>query len=225
MTKLPRKGPAVVAAFLSAMIFAAAPRAAEKHPTAPPIPTKVRFSSDLNASIAEAGESGKLVMVDVYTDWCYWCRKLDSGAYSEQGVADAVKRDFIAVKLNPEKDAGGKEFAKKYEVKGYPTILFLNRQGEEVHRLVGYAPPANFLNELRAARKKSAAYACSVAPAPSNAKPAAKCPVTGETIAKITNDTPRSIYQGKTYLFCCPGCKTKFDKDPAKYMKAVKTRT
>jgi YHS domain-containing protein len=29
-----------------------------------------------------------------------------------------------------------------------------------------------------------------------------------------------SIYQGKTYYFCAPGCKRDFDKDPQKYVKA-----
>ncbi len=30
----------------------------------------------------------------------------------------------------------------------------------------------------------------------------------------------KSIYQGKTYYFCSPGCKQDFDKDPQKYIKA-----
>ncbi len=31
----------------------------------------------------------------------------------------------------------------------------------------------------------------------------------------------KSIYQGKTYYFCSPGCKQDFDKDPQKYIKAA----
>lgn len=44
------------------------------------------------------------------------------------------------------------------------------------------------------------------------------CPVTGERF-KVTEQTLTSEYEGKTYYFCCPGCKPKFDKAPAKYVK------
>lgn len=36
-----------------------------------------------------------------------------------------------------------------------------------------------------------------------------------EKTAKLKSD-----YKGKTYYFCAPGCKKKFDSDPAKYAKA-----
>lgn len=259
MTTLIRRLPALAAALMSAAILAPASHAGAKKATLPSVETKVKFTKDLKGALAESQKTGKLVLVDVYTDWCYWCRKLDTGAYSEGGVADAVKKDFIAVKFNPEKDEGGKEFAKTYKVTGYPTILFLNGTGKEIHRKVGWAPPAGFLNELRAARKKlatqtppspatairttrkTAAAGCcapaasaksqratakrTIGKAGSAAAPAkqaaAQCPVTGERIALITSATAKSTFQGKTYYFCCPGCKPKFDKDPAKYVKSA----
>jgi Cu+-exporting ATPase len=46
----------------------------------------------------------------------------------------------------------------------------------------------------------------------------ATCPVMGNEFT-VVKDTPRSEYQGKHYAFCCPGCKPKFDADPAKYTK------
>jgi len=47
-----------------------------------------------------------------------------------------------------------------------------------------------------------------------------KCPVTGRKVADITK-APKSVYQGTNYSFCTPGCKTKFDKQPTKYVKAA----
>lgn len=46
-----------------------------------------------------------------------------------------------------------------------------------------------------------------------------KCAVTGEKIASAAKAGGKSVYKGKTYYFCCPMCKPKFDKDPAKYIK------
>jgi YHS domain-containing protein len=45
----------------------------------------------------------------------------------------------------------------------------------------------------------------------------AKCPVMG-TEFQVTKDTQSSVYKGKTYVFCCGGCKPQFDADPAKYV-------
>ena len=46
----------------------------------------------------------------------------------------------------------------------------------------------------------------------------ATCPVMGGEFV-ITKDSPRSEYKGKHYVFCCAGCKPKFDADPKKYIK------
>lgn len=42
------------------------------------------------------------------------------------------------------------------------------------------------------------------------------CPVTGDKIASVQAAGARSVYKGKIYLFCCPGCKPTFDKNPEK---------
>jgi Cu+-exporting ATPase len=44
------------------------------------------------------------------------------------------------------------------------------------------------------------------------------CPVSGEKFTKKEN-SPSSTYNGKTYYFCCVGCKKMFDKNPEKYIK------
>ena len=52
------------------------------------------------------------------------------------------------------------------------------------------------------------------------AKPApVLCAVTGEAIPNVKT-AEKSVYKGKTYYFCCGGCKPMFDKNPAKYAKA-----
>jgi YHS domain-containing protein len=42
------------------------------------------------------------------------------------------------------------------------------------------------------------------------------CPVKGNPIEA---DSPTVEYNGKVYAFCCPGCDTKFAKNPEKYVK------
>jgi len=45
----------------------------------------------------------------------------------------------------------------------------------------------------------------------------ASCPVSGEGFA-IAANTAHSEFKGKHYYFCCPGCKTQFDKNPDKFL-------
>lgn len=50
------------------------------------------------------------------------------------------------------------------------------------------------------------------------------CPVTGAKIKSIKDAAGHSTYKGVTYYFCCSGCKPLFDKDPAKYVAAMKAK-
>ena len=46
----------------------------------------------------------------------------------------------------------------------------------------------------------------------------AKCAVSGEEFV-VEASSPKAEHEGKTYYFCCGGCKKKFEADPAKYLK------
>lgn len=45
------------------------------------------------------------------------------------------------------------------------------------------------------------------------------CPITGDKIASVKASVGHSAFKGKTFYFCCAGCKPRFDKDPARYAK------
>ncbi len=73
-------------------------------------------------------------------------------------------------------------------------------------------PPA------RAAQAAAATSAPKVFSSPQKVGTRATCPVTGEEFT-ITKDTLHVTHKGKHVYFCCPGCKTPFDKDPDKYVR------
>jgi P-type Cu+ transporter len=62
--------------------------------------------------------------------------------------------------------------------------------------------------------------AIAAAPTKSAKKVEYTCPVLGEKVVDIAH-APKSVYKGKTYYFCCPGCKPMFDKNPEKYIKTA----
>jgi len=99
----------------------------------------------------QAQAQHKFIMVDVYTDWCYWCKVLDKQTYSAKDVGDYAGANFISVKINAEK-GDGVPFAQTNGVHGYPTIIFFDADGKEVDRVVGYQPAETFLVSLQTAR-------------------------------------------------------------------------
>lgn len=88
------------------------------------------------------------VMVDLYTDWCGWCKRLDQDVYTNREVKALAASDFVSIKLNPEKD---KRNGKLFKVTGYPTIIFTDPSGKELHPIVGYLPAERFLGEMKKA--------------------------------------------------------------------------
>ena len=89
----------------------------------------------------------KIILVDFETESCVWCDRLDADTFTDQKVIDFAKQNLISKKIDAEKGDGPKQ-KKKYRVRGYPTILFLDSQGAEIDRIVGYRPPEKFLSEL-----------------------------------------------------------------------------
>jgi thioredoxin-related protein len=57
-------------------------------------------------SLKQAQEKGKtepkILIIDIYTDWCYWCKVMEEKTYSHQEVADYINQHFYAVKFNAE---------------------------------------------------------------------------------------------------------------------------
>jgi thioredoxin-related protein len=109
-------------------------------------------------AFATASREKKLVMVDVYTDWCGWCKRLDKDVYSDAIVKKEVAKYFTAVKLNAESDdmhtVGGKSISERqlagsWQVTGYPTIMFVTPEGEIIQKIPGYVPAKDFTLALR----------------------------------------------------------------------------
>ena len=105
---------------------------------------------DWNSMLKQASKSNKLIFLDCYTSWCGPCKMLAKHVFTVDSVADFFNRNFICVKMDMEKGEGP-ELAKKYNIAAYPTLLFINGNGEQVHTVVGYQKPGKLLAEGRIA--------------------------------------------------------------------------
>lgn len=109
---------------------------------------EINWFTNLESAKAEANARDTIIMVDVYTDWCGWCKKLDEEVYTNPDVV-RFSGTLVNLKVNAEDNAEGTAIAKEHGVSGYPTILFLTADGEEVDRIDGYLEAPSFLAEMQ----------------------------------------------------------------------------
>lgn len=95
--------------------------------------------------LAKAKAENKLVFIDCYAVWCGPCKYMDATIFPDETLGEFHNKHFINIKYDMEKPYGA-VVRKKYDIKAYPSFLYLNGDGEVVHRSVGStANAADFL--------------------------------------------------------------------------------
>lgn len=129
-----------------------------------------KWYDDFDKAVAVAKKEKKDLLVDFTgSDWCGWCIRLHKEVFDHKEFDDGVKDNFVLVALdfprgqeakdkvpNPTRNS---ELQKKYGVRGFPTILLMDVNGE-VYGKTGYAAggPAKYvesLNKMRTVGKKA----------------------------------------------------------------------
>ena len=92
-------------------------------------------------ALKEAKKTGKLIFLDAYTDWCGPCKKMSAHTFTDANVAKLFNSKFINLKIEMEKNPIGPELARKYSIRAYPSLLFIDGDGKVVKYVVGYQNP------------------------------------------------------------------------------------
>ena len=100
--------------------------------------------SSFKEILAKAKKEKKLVFLDAMASWCGPCKMMDKNVFSQKSVGDYYNATFINAKIDMEKGEG-LEIARKYEVRSYPTYLFIDGDGQLITRNLGYMPENTFL--------------------------------------------------------------------------------
>ncbi|MCC6514119.1 MAG: thioredoxin family protein, partial [Geothrix sp.] len=98
------------------------------------------LEQDLERALAKAKAEKKLVLVDIYAEWCAQCKELDEKTWPDAGVKQWIAQNAVAIRIDT--DAKRQDLAAKLQIRSYPTVILLDAEGRELRRLLGFEKPA-----------------------------------------------------------------------------------
>ena len=104
----------------------------------------IDFVMSYDDALAAAKTKNQPVLIDFYTDWCRWCKVLDTVTYIDPLVIE-LSKSVVFAKVNAEVDTVA---AKSNSVRGFPSILIFDSEGKEIDRIVGYLPGPEFVETV-----------------------------------------------------------------------------
>ncbi|RYY27208.1 MAG: DUF255 domain-containing protein [Chitinophagaceae bacterium] len=116
-----------------------------------------------------AKKQHKNVFIDVFATWCVPCKEMDAQVFSRRDVGEYFNKNFVSFKVQMDSTKSdnarvqsfrrdSKQLAKKFAIRGYPTYLFLNENGDLLYKGLGATGAMTFLSIGRAASDPNVSF-------------------------------------------------------------------
>ncbi len=138
-----RKIAAIFALVVGLLTLVAIPGSAT--PTA--VPGAVTWWTRVDEASAEAARKNQLLLVDLYAEWCGWCKKLEKNVFSTPEFAEFAK-DYVLLRVDVEDRAQGSELQARFGARTLPTTLILDGPNILVGLIPGYAPTEQLIAKI-----------------------------------------------------------------------------
>jgi thioredoxin-like negative regulator of GroEL len=132
---------------------------------------------------AEAKQGNKLILVDLWADWCGWCKRMEQEVFPS-AVFQAGTKNYVLLKLDTEDGAEGTKTAASFGVRSLPTFLLLTPDLALAGMVQGYAPAEGFMEKLLEVEDQYFDYQKRVRAEPKSASDRDKLTLTEEMVSR-----------------------------------------
>lgn len=119
--------------------------------------TAGEWLTDPETAFRVAGEREVPLLVDLYAEWCGWCKKLDREVFSTPEF-QRFTEDYVLLRVDVEDGAEGSALQDRYGAVELPTLLVLTPRNSLIGSAVGFHPTAEMTSRIRGARESYAAF-------------------------------------------------------------------
>lgn len=124
---------------LAAILFSLAAEAAP--------PAREAWLDDLETARQKARREDKLLLVDLWADWCTWCKRLDEQVFTSEAFREYAE-GHVLLRVDTEDEAEGTRLQETFGVAALPTTLILSHELVKVGELQGFAPAQQYIQNL-----------------------------------------------------------------------------
>lgn len=115
------------------------------------LPSRLHWIQDYEQALQVARTQKKYVLSYLYTDWCGYCKKMEAETFKNKDLIDEMSESYVWLKLNAENDEDGRQLQQRFNITGYPALIILDADGEEIERIAGFVPAEGFRKRVKAA--------------------------------------------------------------------------
>ncbi|WP_162056171.1 thioredoxin family protein [Pontibacter pamirensis] len=102
-------------------------------------------NSSWSKILQKAKKEKKAIFLYAYTPSCRWCRQMEKEVFTDKEVTDFYNSNFVSHKINIEDGAEGEALAKEYGIVSFPTYMYFNKDGVQVHQSGSAKPAEEFI--------------------------------------------------------------------------------
>jgi thioredoxin-related protein len=137
----------------------------------------------LDAAQAEAKKTNRMILVDMYADWCGWCKRFEREVYPSEKF-QAIAKNLVLLKLDTEDGKEGTDLARRWNVTSLPTFVMLSPDLVLAGYLRGYSPPDQFVARIQEAEDGWHEFRMKVRNEPADATEAERMALTNELLGR-----------------------------------------
>ncbi len=105
----------------------------------------------LDQGVTQAQQKKRFVLVHFYADWCQDCHRMAKEMSSDPALVQRLNQSFVTVRISQKekrqltyqgKTQSESQWVRQFRPPGFPTLMFLSPEGQEIGKMPGYIPPA-----------------------------------------------------------------------------------